>query len=141
ISRRGPIDGDITPPRVANVGSTGNTTVLVTFTEPVLAAGALDPKHYRVSADLLNGAEVTAQATLAVTAATLTADRTTVVLTTLAQSDIRYTLEVVNVTDLAGNQIAPPERGVNPSELTFVGTPPGGTPADSDGDGLTDEEE
>lgn len=141
ISRRGPIDGDITPPRVANVGSTGNTTVLVTFTEPVLAAGAQDPKHYRVSADLLGGTEVTAQASLAVVAATLTADRTTVVLTTLAQSDIRYTLEVVNVTDLAGNQIAPPERGVNPSEVTFVGTPPGGTPLDSDGDGLTDEEE
>ncbi len=141
ISRRGPIDGDTTPPRVANVGSTGNTTVLVTFTEPVLAAGAQEPSHYRITAELLHGEELSPQAMLTVTRAVLSSDRTTVTLTTLSQSDIRYTLEVVNVTDLAGNQIAPPERGVNPSEVTFVGTPPGGAPVDSDGDGLTDEEE
>ena len=140
ISRRGPIDGDVTPPRVANVGSTGNNTVLVTFSEPVLADGALQPVHYRISAKLLDGA-VAPQATLGITAASLSSDRTTVTLTTMSQSDIRYTLEVVNVKDLAGNQIAPPERGVNPSEVTFVGTPPDGTPLDSDGDGLSDEEE
>lgn len=141
ISKRGPIDGDVTPPRVANTGSTGNTTVLVTFSEPVQREDAEKAEHYHISANLLDDQGLTTEAVLVVTGASLSVDRTTVFLTTLSQSDIEYTLEVTNVKDLSGNQIAPPERGLDPSALTFVGTPPGGAPLDSDGDGLSDEEE
>ncbi len=136
VFRTGPIDGDTTPPRVANTGSTGNMTVLVTFTEPVEQNSAEDPTHYRITARL-DGASGP-DATLVVLGATRSADRTTVTLTTMAQSDLFYTLAVTNVKDLAGNQIAPPERMVDPSTVTFQGTPPSGPQADSDGDGLSD---
>jgi len=136
VFRTGPIDGDTAPPRVANTGSTGNTTVLVTFTEPIEQASAEEPTHYRITARL-DGA-TGPDATLQVLGATRSADRTTVTLTTMAQSDLLYTLAVTNVTDLAGNQIAPPERLVDPSTVTFQGTPPSGPQADSDGDGLSD---
>lgn len=136
VFRTGPIDGDTTAPRVANTGSTGNTTVLVTFTEPIEQASAEDPTHYRITARL-DGA-TGPNATLQVLSATLSGNRTTVTLNTLAQSDMLYTLDVTNVTDLAGNQIAPPELLNNPSTVTFQGTPPSGPQTDSDGDGLSD---
>ena len=137
VFRTGPIDGDTTPPRVANSGSASNTEVLVTFSEPVSTASAETPAHYRITARLDEGT-LGAQATLNVLSATLSGDRTTVTLTTLAQSDLLYTLEVTNVTDLAGNQIAPPERLNDPSTLTFFGTPPSGVQADTDCDGVSD---
>ncbi|MDF1523615.1 MAG: Ig-like domain-containing protein, partial [Trueperaceae bacterium] len=136
VFRTGPIDGDTTAPRVANTGSTGNTTVLVTFTEPIEQASAENAAHYRITARL-DGA-TGPNATLDVLSATRSADRTTVTLTTRAQSDLLYTLDVTNVTDLAGNQIAPPELLNNPSTVTFVGTPPSGPQDDEDGDGLSD---
>jgi hypothetical protein len=136
VFRTGPIDGDTTPPRVANTGSTANTTVLVTFTEPIEQASAENITHYRITARL-DGA-TGPNATLDVLGATRSADRTTVTLTTRAQSDLLYTLDVTNVTDLAGNQIAPPELLNNPSTVTFQGTPPSGPQTDTDGDGLSD---
>jgi hypothetical protein len=136
VFRTGPIDGDTTAPRVANTGSTGNTTVLVTFTEPVEQASAENITHYRITARL-DGA-TGPNATLDVIGASRSADRTTVTLTTRAQSDLLYTLDVTNVTDLAGNQIAPPELLNNPSTVTFIGTPPSGPQDDEDGDGLSD---
>lgn len=137
VSVRGPVDGDAVPPRVSNVASTSPTTVLVTFSEPVLD-GATETEHYRMHARLL-ASELERQATLDVREATLQAGRTAVELTTRTQSDIEYTLEVVNVRDLAGNQIAPPERGVDPSVLRFTGTAGSGDGSDDeDGDGLSD---
>ncbi|UCH26240.1 MAG: hypothetical protein JSV66_00915, partial [Trueperaceae bacterium] len=147
ISRRGPIDGDTVPPRVSNTGSTGNKTVVVNFSEPVLGGddSAENPAHYRiVGAQPLSTQGLDPQiATLPVLSAVLSASRTTVVLTTGPQSAIEYKLSVTNVKDLAGNQIAPAEFGVpTPSTVLFFGTPPDvGDLVDSDGDGLTDDEE
>ena len=135
--RTGPIDGDNDPPRVSNTGSTGNTEVLVTFTEPIDEASAENPAHYRITASIRDG-QIQTQATLLVLAAELSNSRTTVTLTTMSQSDLLYTLEVTNVTDLAGNQIAPPDRFHDPSSLSFEGTPPDGPQIDSDCDGLSD---
>src|SRR5690606_17308053 len=49
--------------------------------------------------------------------------RTAVILTTSPQSEVVYELTVVNVMDLAGNPMAPPELLVDPSKATFPGTP------------------
>ncbi len=136
VFRNGPIDGDTTPPRVANTGSIGNTTVLVTFTEPIEQTSAEVAAHYRVSARLDDG--VGTSAILEIVSAVRSSDRTTVTLTTRAQSDLLYTLAVTNVKDLAGNQIAPPELLNNPSAVTFQGTPPSGPQVHSDDDGLSD---
>ena len=139
-----PVGVDTTPPRVANVGSTGNTSLVVTFTEPVLGgpASAEAPAHYRIYSNDASTAGIGTAATLMVLDAQLDATRTSVTLTTSSQSDLGYVLEVVNVRDLAGNQIAPPERGVLPSVQGFRGTPPApGEIVDSDGDGLSDDVE
>lgn len=141
ILRSGPIDGDITPPRVSNVGALANDSVLVTFSEPVQTEGAENPAHYRiVDAHALTRSDVdTLTATVTVLDAQLDESRTVVVLTTMSMSDIEYVISVTNVKDLAGNQIAPPERGVPyPSELRFFGIPPSGAMIDSDCDGVPD---
>ena len=141
ISRYGPIDGDLTPPRVSNVGAMSNTQVLVTFSEPVLAAGAEIPEHYRIvdaHAVQLNDVEAL-MATVPVLEARLLESRTAVLLETMSMSDIEYVLAVTNVTDLAGNQIAPPERGVPyPSSHRFFGITASGAMIDSDCDGVPD---
>jgi hypothetical protein len=63
--------------------------------------------------------------------------RTAVLLKTMPMSDIEYVLSVTNVTDLAGNQIAPPEWGVPyPSAHRFFGIPASGVMVDSDCDGF-----
>jgi hypothetical protein len=139
-----PVGVDTTSPRVANVGSTGNTSVVVTFSEPVLGgpASAEAPAHYRIYSNDATGADLGTSATLLVLDAQLDATRTSVTLTTTSQSDVGYVLEVVNVRDLSGNQIAPPERGVLPSVQGFRGTSPApGEIVDSDGDGLSDDVE
>ncbi|MFO8150798.1 MAG: binary toxin-like calcium binding domain-containing protein [Trueperaceae bacterium] len=144
VGQDAPVGVDTTPPRVANVGSTGNTSVVVTFSEPVLGgpSSAENPDHYRIYSSDAAPDEVGPLATLMVLDAVLDATRTSVTLTTTSQSDIGYVLEVVDVRDLAGNQIAPPERGVDPSRLSFRGTAPApGELIDSDGDGLSDDVE
>jgi hypothetical protein len=141
MSRHGPIDGDVTPPRVSNVGALSNTEVLVTFSEPVLRAGAEEPEHYRiVGAHAVQLSDVEAlMATVPVLEAELLDSRTAVLLKTMPMSDIEYVLSVTNVTDLAGNQIAPPEWGVAyPSAHRFFGIPASGKMVDSDCDGVPD---
>jgi hypothetical protein len=141
ISRFGPIDGDVTPPRVSNVGAIANDSVIVTFSEPVQREGAENPAHYRIiGAEAILRSEVEAlRATLTVLEAKLDASRTAVLLTTMSMSDIEYEIAVTNVKDLAGNQIAPPEFGVPyPSALRFFGIPPSGAMIDSDCDGVPD---
>ncbi|MDF1521271.1 MAG: hypothetical protein P1P87_00445 [Trueperaceae bacterium] len=139
-----PVGVDTTAPRVANVGSTSNTSVVVTFSEPVLGgpSSAENPVHYRIYSNDATADAIGPSATLIVLDAQLDATRTSVTLTTSSQSDLGYVLEVVNVRDLAGNQIAPPERGVLPSVQGFRGTAPApGELVDSDGDGLSDDVE
>lgn len=64
-------------------------------------------------------------------------DPTKVILTTLPQSEIQYTLAVTDVQDLSGNQVVPPDRQ-QPFAVTFLGTGPNGPHGDTDGDGLSD---
>ncbi|MFC4453680.1 binary toxin-like calcium binding domain-containing protein [Deinococcus sonorensis] len=142
---------DTTPLRVAGATSTGNGTVLVTFSEAVRGgtASAENPAHYHVTGlEQLAAAQpapaaapslpTPQSAALSIISAVLQPDGTSVLLTTRAQSDIKYELQVTGVTDLAGNQIAAPERGVDPGKASFTGTPVSGYGKDTDGDGLSD---
>lgn len=136
-----PVDSafDTQGPRVLSANSTANTTVVVTFDEPVMGGvgGADDPANYSiVDADTLGGA-VAPQAVVLVEAAVLSANRRSVTLTTLAQSEAVYTLRVTDVTDLYGNQVVPPDRD-HPYQVTFFGTGASGPQEDGDGDGLSD---
>ena len=67
----------------------------------------------------------------------------TVRLTTIAQSDLSYTVSVSGVYDLTGNSFVQPTIIVpNPSSAEFVGIGTSGQPpADSDGDGISDADE
>lgn len=142
IGRDGPIDGDDVPPRVTNVGALDNTTVRVTFSKPVRQDDAERPANYRIvgASALEEGSLEVQRATLGVHDATFDSEsRTAVTLTTDAQSDLEYLIAVTDVRDLAGNQIAPPELGVEtPSRLRFFGIPPSGELPDSDCDGVPD---
>ena len=133
---------DILPPRLMSATSTGNGSVVVTFSEPVAGGSesAENPAHYSiVSSDSL-GDSLATQGIIVVKEAVLSANKRSVTLATLSQSEIEYTLKVASVQDLAGNQIAPPDL-LNPFHAKFFGTGPSGTALDSDGDGLTDAEE
>lgn len=135
-----PVDpgADTTAPRVVGANSTGNTSVVVTFSEPVVGGvnGAENPLNYTIVERSLVGT-VTQQAVVRVVDAVLSSNRRSVTLTTLAQSEIVYALTVTDVTDLAGNHIAPPDRD-HPFQTTFFGTGPVGPGQDQDGDGLSD---
>ena len=139
-----PVDAseDYQSPRVLGATSTDNTTVVVTFSEPVADGmdSAANPDHYRIvdSASMEGG--IGTQAIVVVKDAVLSANQRTVTLTTLSQSEVKYTLAVTNVKDLVGNQVEPPDRQ-HPYQTTFFGTGVSGVPSDSDGDGLSDAEE
>ncbi len=148
---------DTTYPRVVSAGSTSNTEVLVSFSEAMRGGieSAENPAHYRVVAteslasgnDLIQKGDPTdpvaeAPEVLIEEAQLLLPDRMTVRLTTFSQSDLEYEVVVVNLTDLVGNSMAPPDGSVDPSTAVFQGIPPnGGTSVDSDGDGLSDADE
>ncbi len=86
-----PVDGD--GPEVTNVVSTGDTTLLVSFNEP-LSADAINPASFGITP------------ALTVVDAALTLHDTQVILTTLPQvAGQQYTVTVVGVTDKAGNAI------------------------------------
>ncbi|MDF1523135.1 MAG: hypothetical protein P1P87_09995, partial [Trueperaceae bacterium] len=130
---------DTQGPRVLSANSTSNTTVVVTFDEPVMGGvgGADDPANYSIVDAATLGGSVAPQAVVLVEGAVLSANRRSVTLTTLAQSEAVYTLRVTDVTDLYGNQVVPPDRDY-PYQVTFFGTGPSGTQEDRDGDGLSD---
>ena len=129
-------------PRVTGAISTSNTTIVVAFSES-MAEDAINPQHYMIVQESINS-EV---GSLQVVGATFTnADRNAVELTTLSQNELIYRVTAVNVHDLLGNPLAPRiiNSGVlvDPTSATFKGTPPSGSDlVDSDGDGLTDNEE
>ena len=126
-------------PRVVGATSTGPTRVLVAFSEPV-QGGAENPDHYSIVGSATLEGSVAPQAVVDVTAAELAGDGRSVVLTTLAQSEIEYTLKVSNVVDLDGNAIAGPNRE-RPFAIEFFGSAESGSGTDGDGDGLSDAEE
>lgn len=133
----GPPSDDKEPPKVANAGSIDNTTVVVTFNEPVQKESAENPAHYSIFRDNL-----ATQSVLVIQEAVLSDDGLTTTLTTGSQAEILYTVEVTNVKDLAGNQISPKDRITGETNVaTFIGKPPTGKAVDTDGDGLSDSEE
>lgn len=121
------------PPRVVSAVSTGNTSVRVTFNEPVFE-GAKDPSNFSIIQANVNSES----AALRVDRAALSQDMTVVTLTTASQNEVTYELIVTGIQDLAGNVIAPPDILVNPTRTQFAGTPPVDGGPDSDGDGLSD---
>jgi hypothetical protein len=143
---------DTDHPRLISAGSTDNTEVLVSFSEAMLGGieSAENPSHYRITATeplaavakTGGGSDVEKPEVVVMDAQLILPDRRTVRLTTYSQSDLEYELSVINMTDLAGNTMAPPDGSINPSVTTFQGTPPSGTEVrDTDGDGLSDADE
>jgi hypothetical protein len=129
---------DTTPPRVVGASSTGPTSVVVTFDEPVAGGlvSAENPGAYEI-VDVARTGELSTQAILLVQDAVLSASGRSVTLTTLTQSEIEYAVRVTGVRDRAGNLIVGPDRE-NPYQVTFFGTGSVGPAVDSDGDGLSD---
>ena len=130
---------DGSAPRITGATSTGPTGVVVTFSAPVRggAGSAENPDHYEIVGSDSTPASLQTQAILDVTGATLAADGRSVALTTLAQSEISYTLSVSNVFDLDGDPVAGPSRAY-PDPVRFFGSAESGDAQDSDGDGLSD---
>jgi len=142
---------DTTDPRVVGAVSSGNKTVLVSFSEP-MGDSALNPSFYSIVQANVNpeagflridgAAFHDANANKIVDAD----ERDTVELTTMSQAELTYTVAVISVKDLAGNSLAPPVlasgQRIDPTRADFAGTPPTGDEAtDTDGDGLLDHEE
>jgi hypothetical protein len=125
---------DIIPPRVVGALSTGASSVVVRFSEP-MDASILNPTFFSIAH---TNAEVGGLAIHKVAFAD--ASRRAVKLVTSSQNELNYTLKVVGATDRAGNAISGPTRpGLDPAKATFAGTPPSANRMrDSDGDGLTD---
>ncbi len=106
-------------PRVAGAASTGNTGVLVTFTKPMGPSAEVAGNYVIVQQNV--NPEVGALVVLS--AAFLTPQQDAVQLTTISQNEVTYLLRAVNVRDLSGNQIAPPQLLVDPATALFPGTP------------------
>ncbi len=87
-------NSDITPPEVTGASINNQTTVVVSFSEDVQAAGAQNPSNYSISGG--------------VTVSSAVLNGTQVTLTTSTHSfNQQYTVTVSNVKDLAGNLINP----------------------------------
>lgn len=121
-------------PGVVSAAATSNTSVRVTFSEPVRNEAA-DPSNYSIV--IPEGGVLLVDRTRK---PVLSEDHTVVDLFTLSQSAVLYQLTATGIHDLAGNPIAPPDLLVNPSEATFTGIPPASLDehVDTDGDDLAD---
>lgn len=141
-------------PRLVGVVADTNTSVIVSFSEPMLGGidSAENAAHYQiVEQDGTAATKAASSATpgsgrrkayLGVTGATLAADGRSVRLVTLSQADIAYGLTVSNVKDKAGNPIAGSSGTDTPATMGFHGRPPDlADQVDTDGDGLIDSEE
>lgn len=137
--------------------SLNSNTLIVSFSKEVQggADGAEFAGHYSmVSSNMVssNAVRTTARGVVApqasgrvvrplslavVVKAVLSPDKKSVTLTTLDQAAIEYTLKVVNVKDLQGNPVIPPDRN-NPFQVKFTGKDPTGVKKDTDGDGVED---
>lgn len=129
-------------PRVTGAVSTSNTTIVVAFSKP-MGDSAIDPRNYFITQDNVNPES----GTLYVVNARFTNDEHTAVeLRTTSQNELIYSVTAVNVRDTGGNPLAPPVMAggtrIDPTRATFRGTPPAPDDlVDTDGDGLTDNEE
>ena len=100
---------DSVPPVVVSVVSASDTSLLVTFSEPITIESA-DPANFIISP------------ALAVLSAELTGQENQVLLTTAPQqADVTYTVTVRNVKDKAGNVIV--VGAGNTATVVFNGTP------------------
>ncbi len=121
-------------PRVVSAVATSNTSIQVTFSEPV-SQSALNHDNY--SMVIPEGGVLLLDPAVALR---LSVDQTVVFLTTLGMSGERYQLTVSAIQDLAGHSLAAPDILVNPTQTEFTGIPPAlvGDQKDTDGDGFAD---
>jgi hypothetical protein len=126
-------------PRLVSAISTSNTSILVTFSQPMSEDSTTDVSHYRITANQ-SGDSNNAGTQVIVTRASLVAPTdTSVRLTTLAQSDIEYRLTVSNILDAQNRPIASGIWPDDPATVVFVGIGPDTAQlTDSDNDGLSD---
>ncbi len=143
-------------PRVVSATSTSNTEMIVQFSEP-MGAQALVAQHYEITQRNVNTESgrlivKNARFQLIGTDDGYVINRSSVILTTESQNEISYVLRVSNVVDLDGDPMAPAVtvggQTFDPTSARFQGTPPSqagknteATLKDTDGDGLTDNEE
>ena len=130
-------------PTVVSAGSTGNTTVVVSFSK-AMAGNATDASRYTIVQENVNP-EV---GTVAVLSARFVpgTDGKGVELTTRSQNEVTYRVTANGVTDIGGRPLADKVTTngvlVDPTSATFAGTPPTGDErVDVDGDKLFDHEE
>jgi hypothetical protein len=122
-------------PYVVGAASIGPTTVEVNFSEPMTAASLASAGHYWIGGDFVDAS------TLIVVSAEASADGRTAILTTMAQSEINYTIVVSGVTTAAGVGLLAWDQlgGGGPYNVAeFPGTAETGLPTDTDGDGVSD---
>ncbi|MGE3180555.1 MAG: hypothetical protein AB7N71_02925, partial [Phycisphaerae bacterium] len=113
-------------PRLVSAVSTSNTSVTVTFSEP------MDQNADQAANYAIVQVNVTPEAgALAIVSAQRTGDGSAVVLRTRAQNEVTYELVVTNLRDKAGNVIAAPDVLVTPTRTQFAGTPFSGPPDSS----------
>lgn len=130
---------DTEAPRIASVTSTANDKVLITFSEPVTNE-ADNSSYYEITrTSSCDGSEIKGSK-LTVLNVSLSANMTSVMLTTARQRETTYHVLAANITDVSGNQLELPRLSY-PFTPSFRGTPEGNQALDSDGDGLSDAEE
>lgn len=123
-------------PRLVGAISLSNTSVRLSFNEPVLE-GASSLESYSIVQANVNSES----AALRVLNIELAEDGLSVLITTGSQSEVVYDLIASGIRDLEGNLLATPEPLVNPSQVQFGGSPTTGAIIDTDGDGLSDSSE
>jgi hypothetical protein len=128
-------------PSVVSAISISNTEVLLQFSEPMTPSEIENFSNYSMTT-------VESETQMPIWDAVIANDdNSTVLLSTLSQSSVRYLVTATNVRDVDGNAITKPTIAdstilSSPSSTTFVGTDPSGaTVADSDGDTLPDHTE
>lgn len=128
-------------PSVVSAISISNTEVLLQFSEPMTPGDIENFSNYSMTT-------IESSTQIPVWDAVIANDdNSTVLLSTLSQSSVRYQITATNVRDADGNAITKPTIAdstilSSPSSTTFVGTDPSGaTVADSDGDTLPDHTE
>lgn len=123
-------------PRLVGAISLSNTSVRLTFNEPVLE-GAGNSESYSIVQANINSES----GALRIVDVDLAQDGLSVLITTGSQNEVVYDLIASGIRDLEGNLLATPEPLVNPSQVQFGGSPPSGPTIDTDGDGLADSAE
>lgn len=111
-------------PRVVSAISTGNRSLVVTFSKAMAKESAENSSHYSIVQANQN-AEVGA---LSVQGAVLSEDSTSVTLNTSPQNEVTYTVLVTNVKDTEGRQLSVVNSNAGTvvvfNSAEFAGTPP-----------------